>query len=151
MSTLEKGYQYGVAEEEATPLIPYQDKEDTSLITTHTQKQEEEESGVSFGCEQEDEKEAEISFGRQLLGELVGTCMLTQVGCAALCANTYLGLFGGLWQIAFVWFLAAMLAISAAASISGAHLNPAVTVSDVHFLNYARYFKHIIPLIWKCF
>lgn len=123
MSALEKGYQYGVV-----PKDDVSEQEETPLITK--QKQDDEESGISFDPEQEDQQEeTAISFGRQLLGELVGTCMLTQVGCAALCANVYLELFDGLWQVAAIWFLAVMLAVSATASVSGAHLNPAVTLA----------------------
>ncbi len=66
---------------------------------------------------------------QQLVAECIGTCILTQIGCAGLCASTYLGAYDGLWQAAVIWLLGATLAISVTASISGAHLNPAVTVS----------------------
>lgn len=69
------------------------------------------------------------SLFQQLVAECIGTCILTQIGCAGLCASTYLGVYDGLWQAAVIWLLGAMLAISATASISGAHLNPAVSVS----------------------
>ena len=47
-------------------------------------------------------KVSEIIFGRQLLAELVGTCMLAQVGCATLCAKTYLEILDGTWQVAAI-------------------------------------------------
>ena len=75
-------------------------------------------------------------FLQQLVAECIGTCILTQIGCAGLCASTYLGAYDGLWQAAVIWLLGAMLAISATASISGAHLNPAVTVSEQSFIPY---------------
>lgn len=66
---------------------------------------------------------------QEMVAECIGTCILTQVGCAGLCASTYIGAYDGLWQAAIVWLLGAALAISATASISGAHLNPAVTLA----------------------
>lgn len=66
---------------------------------------------------------------QKCVAECFGTCVLVQVGCAGLCASTYLGVYEGLWQAAAVWLIGATLAVLATASISGAHLNPAVTLS----------------------
>jgi len=71
----------------------------------------------------------EASLQRQCLAEAFGTCVLVQVGCAGLCTTIYVHAFDGLWQVAVVWLIAGALAVSATASISGAHLNPAVTLS----------------------
>ena len=78
---------------------------------------------------EEDEESSSPGLFQQMVAECIGTCILTQIGCAGLCASTYLGAYDGLWQAAVVWLLGATLAISATASISGAHLNPAVSVS----------------------
>jgi glycerol uptake facilitator-like aquaporin len=83
---------------------------------------------------------------QEMVAECIGTCILTQVGCAGLCASTYIGAYDGLWQAAIVWLLGAALAISATASISGAHLNPAVTVSSFLFMFIILSFFMIIIL-----
>lgn len=74
-------------------------------------------------------EEAPSSLQKECLAEMIGTCVLVQVGCAGLCASTYLGVYDGLWQAAAVWLIGGTLAVLATASISGAHLNPAVTLS----------------------
>ena len=66
---------------------------------------------------------------QEMVAECIGTCILTQIGCAGLCASKYLGAYDGLWQAAVIWLLGAALAISVTGPISGAHLNPAVSVS----------------------
>ena len=140
MSELERGFQYSAVskedqnEGEESPLLPKEEqREEESDISFVTDREEEGEMEIhsSFASNRDEEEEevVRISFGRQLCGELIGTCILTQIGCAGLCVNTYLGLFDGLFQVAAIWFMAAMLAVSATASVSGAHLNPAVTVS----------------------
>ena len=69
------------------------------------------------------------SLYQEMVAECIGTCILTQVGCAGLCASKFLDAYSGLWQTAVIWLLGATLAISVTAPISGAHLNPAVSVS----------------------
>ncbi|MCP3762073.1 aquaporin family protein [Domibacillus sp. A3M-37] len=66
------------------------------------------------------------------MGELIGTAMLIIFG-AGVCANTNLKKSfanGGGWiVIAFGWGLAVTMAVYAVGSVSGAHLNPAVTIA----------------------
>ncbi len=76
------------------------------------------------------------SLFQQLVAECVGTCILTQIGCAGLCVSMFMheddssgGNGGALGQVVFIWLLAAVLAVTSVFSISGAHLNPAVSVS----------------------
>jgi hypothetical protein len=75
---------------------------------------------------------------QQMIAECIGTCMLVQIGCAGYCVSTYLSSSsstdtdtGSLtqWSIAMFWFVAGVLAVSCTYSISGAHLNPAISVS----------------------
>lgn len=66
---------------------------------------------------------------QEMVAECIGTCILTQIGCAGLCASKYLGAYDGLWQAAVIWLLGAALAISVTGPISGAHLNPAVSLA----------------------
>ncbi|KAJ1451117.1 aquaporin-like protein [Pelagophyceae sp. CCMP2097] len=67
-------------------------------------------------------------FRRALIAEAVGTGMIVLFGCGTVC-STLSGAFSGIWQVAVVWGIGVALAISATAGISGAHLNPAVTLA----------------------
>lgn len=66
------------------------------------------------------------------VGELVGTALLLVLGDGVV-ANVVLsktkGNNGGLISITFGWAVAVFVAVYATASISGAHLNPAVTLA----------------------
>jgi glycerol uptake facilitator protein len=60
--------------------------------------------------------------------ELVGTWLLVFLGCGAVhSAVLTLGL-AGLWQVGSVWGVAIMGASYACGPVSGAHINPAITV-----------------------
>lgn len=67
------------------------------------------------------------SLKREMMAEAAGTYLIVQIGCGVVCAATCLGAQVGLWQIAAAWSIAVTLAISTTASISGAHLNPAIS------------------------
>jgi glycerol uptake facilitator protein len=69
------------------------------------------------------------SLLEKFLAELVGTYFLVALGCGAVHASVLTGAQSGLWQVAIVWGVAIMLAISTVGGISGAHINPAVTVA----------------------
>jgi glycerol uptake facilitator protein len=64
-----------------------------------------------------------------LLGEFAGTFILVFFGVGAVNAAVATGAQQGLWQVAIVWALGVSLGIYAAASLSGAHLNPAITLA----------------------
>jgi glycerol uptake facilitator protein len=59
--------------------------------------------------------------------------MIVLFGTGTVSAAVYLGATAGLWQIAVVWGATVTLAAYTTASISGAHLNPAVTLALVIF------------------
>jgi glycerol uptake facilitator protein len=63
------------------------------------------------------------------LAETLGTYLLVLFGCGAVHAATLTGAQSGLWQVAVVWGVAIMLAIYVIGAISGAHINPAITVA----------------------
>ncbi len=62
------------------------------------------------------------------LGECIGTALLVGIGTGAIVAA---GNSGGVSQgiLAVAWFLAVLVPIVAVVSVSGAHLNPAVTLA----------------------
>jgi glycerol uptake facilitator protein len=68
-------------------------------------------------------------LGRACAGELIGTYLLAFFGCGAVMSAVITGALVGLWQVAVVWGFGITLAIYATATVSGAHLNPAVTLS----------------------
>ena len=63
------------------------------------------------------------------LAELIGTFVLIFFGCGVVHAAVLTGAQSGLWQVAIVWGFAVTAAILVVGGISGAHLNPAVTVA----------------------
>jgi glycerol uptake facilitator protein len=55
--------------------------------------------------------------------------LLVFLGCGVVHASILTGAQSGLWQVAIVWGVAIMLAVYAIDSISGAHINPAITIA----------------------
>ena len=68
------------------------------------------------------------SLGKCCVAELIGTLWLVLFGCGAVHVAVLDGSLSGLWQVAVVWGLAIMTAIFLFGGISGAHINPAITV-----------------------
>lgn len=62
--------------------------------------------------------------------------MLTLLGTGTVASAVYAGAHSGLWQIAVSWGAAVATAAYIAAPISGAHLNPAVTLALVVFKGF---------------
>jgi MIP family channel proteins len=68
-------------------------------------------------------------FIRELVAECLGTFIIVQLGTGVVMAEIFAGATVGLFQIAAVWIIAVTLAICCTASISGAHLNPAISIA----------------------
>jgi glycerol uptake facilitator protein len=68
-------------------------------------------------------------LGTAMTGEFVGTFILVFFGVGAVNAAVVTGAQVGLWQVAVVWAVGVSLGIYASASLSGAHINPAITAS----------------------
>ncbi|MEM1109725.1 MAG: MIP family channel protein [Planctomycetota bacterium] len=83
-------------------------------------------------------------WGR-LSGEFVGTFLLVLFGTGVVHVAVFTGAMAGLGQVAFVWGLGVALAIYATAAVSGAHLNPAVTLAFAVFRGFS--WKDVGPYI----
>ena len=75
------------------------------------------------------EEKSGPTFEFRCLAEAIGTAILVQGGCGAVCAAKYAGMPTP--TVPMMWGLSVTLAIYVVGSISGAHLNPAVTAGLV--------------------
>ncbi len=67
------------------------------------------------------------------VGEILGTFVLVLFGTGSVAAAVYTGAQVGLWQVAAVWGFGVTLAIYISGAVSGAHLNPAVSLAFAIF------------------
>ncbi len=80
-----------------------------------------------------------------LIGELLGTFLLVLFGIGSVASAVLTGALQGLWQVAVVWGFGVALAIYCSASLSGAHLNPAVTLAIAALRRDTFPFRLILP------
>ncbi len=83
------------------------------------------------------------SLPKLFLAEVVGTFLLILFGCGSVHAAVLMDAQSGVWQVAIVWGVAIMLAIYVVGAISGAHINPAITVA---FATWGRIAWSRVPL-----
>ena len=88
---------------------------------------------------------AQPSLRSQLIAEFIGTTILVQVGTGSNSVAVFMQDTSGMWQIGVIWILAATLGIYAAGSISGGHLNPAVTLSFALWRPNDFEWKKVLP------
>ena len=88
-----------------------------------------------------------VGIRRRFIGETVGTYLMVMIGTSSVAAAAITGAQVGLWQVAVVWTLGVSLAIYATANLSGAHLNPAVTLAFAIFRRDDFDYR-LIPLYW---
>lgn len=81
----------------------------------------------------------------QCIAECVGTMFIVVFGVGSVCAAVLTPTSQGLWQIATVWGFGVALAILATASVSGAHLNPAVSLAMALFRPNDFSFAKLLP------
>ncbi|HCF1764547.1 TPA: aquaporin family protein [Pseudomonas aeruginosa] len=67
-------------------------------------------------------------FG-QCLAEFLGTALLIFFGTGCVAALKVAGASFGLWEISIIWGVGVSMAIYLSAGVSGAHLNPAVSIA----------------------
>ncbi|GBG24280.1 Aquaporin-9 [Hondaea fermentalgiana] len=67
------------------------------------------------------------TFIRELIAEIIGCFFLIFFGCGMNASATLFGATAGLFQVGIIWGLTVTFAIWTTASVSGAHINPAVT------------------------
>lgn len=85
------------------------------------------------------------SLLRAILAEIAGTFLLVFFGCGAVATSVTLDAPVGLFQVAAVWGLGLTVAIYLTGAISGAHLNPAVTLA---FAIVGKFPKARLPGYW---
>lgn len=78
----------------------------------------------------------------QLVAEFFGTFILILFGNGAIAVSVLAGAYD-LWAVSLMWALAVALAVYAAGAVSGAHINPAVTVSMAAFTDFE--WRKVIP------
>ncbi len=78
-----------------------------------------------------------------MIGEFFGTFVLVFFGVGSVQAAVATGAQAGLWQVAVVWAVGVSLGIYTSASLSGAHINPAITVMAAVYDKFPL--KRIIP------
>jgi len=81
----------------------------------------------------------------ELTGEFFGTFILMLFGDGAVAVSVWTGAYD-LWAVSLMWALAVALAVYAAGAVSGAHINPAVTITMAAFDDDFEWGK-VIPYI----
>ncbi len=77
------------------------------------------------------------NLAARCVAEVIGTFILIFFGCGVVHAAVLTDAQSGLWQVAIVWGMAVTAAILVVGGISGAHLNPAITVALAAWQRFA--------------
>ena len=91
------------------------------------------------------------SLRAQCIAEFLGTGLFLFFGIGCLSALKVAGASLGLWEICIIWGLGISLAVYLTAGISGAHLNPAITIALWLFACFpGRFMVGQSVLHWLC-
>lgn len=86
---------------------------------------------------------------KQILGEcfaeFIGCLVFILIGCGAVASSVLTSVSFSQWEMSIVWGIGVTVAIYLVGSISGAHLNPAVTISLTIHRNFDK--RKILPYI----
>ena len=85
-------------------------------------------------------------FIKALIAEFIGTGIIVGLGTGAVMSAIFSGELMGLFQVAAVWIIAVTIAIATTGPISGAHLNPAISIA-LAYLRPTKEFgwDHVLP------
>jgi len=81
----------------------------------------------------------------ECIAEFAGACLFVVLGVGSLAGLQLAGASYTYWDISIVWGIGIALAIYVTAGVTGAHLNPAVTLAFAAFGNFNK--RKIIPYI----
>ncbi|KAB8310486.1 aquaporin family protein [Erwinia endophytica] len=81
----------------------------------------------------------------QCIAEFLGAGTIIFFGAGCVAAMKLAGASFGQWEISIIWGIAVAMAIYLSAAISGAHLNPAVTIALCLFANFEA--RKVVPYI----
>jgi glycerol uptake facilitator protein len=81
----------------------------------------------------------------QCIAEFLGTGLIIFFGAGCVAALKLAGASFGQWEISIIWGLGVSMAVYLTAAISGAHLNPAVTIALCLFANFEG--RKVVPYI----
>jgi glycerol uptake facilitator protein len=82
---------------------------------------------------------------RAMIGEAFGTFLMVLFGTGSVACAVLTGALQGLWQVAVVWGFGVTLAIYCSGTLSGAHLNPAVTLAIAIFRRDEFPVRWVVP------
>ncbi len=86
-----------------------------------------------------------VNLKGQCIAEFLGTGLLIFFGVGCVAAMKVAGASFGQWEISIIWGLGVALAIYLTAGVSGAHLNPAVSIALWLFANFEG--RKVAPFI----
>ncbi len=79
----------------------------------------------------------------ECIAEFIGTGLLIFFGVGCVAALVLAGANFGQWEISITWGLGVAIAIYVTGGISGAHLNPAVTLALMTFCGFDK--RKVVP------
>ncbi len=81
----------------------------------------------------------------ECFAEFLGTALLIIFGAGVVASLVVAGASFGQWEISITWGLAVALAVYVAGGVSGAHINPAVTIALMFFKGFEK--RKVLPFI----